>query len=497
MRNFIQIVEAAGSLTGKAYHGTAYIFDRFEHEYLGSVTDSSDARVGVWLTDDYERARDAAIEAKNVSEDDLASVHIRQVSYNLRNPLYVDDIRDYDPEDVAEMAEEAKAQGHDGIVFEQGEGTERDILILDIAHLRFADKPVWKGWTTEFEPITESELSPSFWNWFGNSAVVDDAGDPMVVYHGGKSWRVAPGTTWFTDDPHVADGYADQGFDDPEIKPCYLRIIRPLDLRDESVVHDLFPDNDWIAHHGVGVALKYSRDLIRLAIDHAESYGYDGVIHPDSDVTNKGSHTSYVIFSPNQVKAAKFQGWEKEVIYGDHNQFDDGNKGTYSDSQDITESAPRTLYHGTLKEYLPSIMKNWLVPEVGDFVSDFYDPSGDEGYDPEVDSLEPLVFGAAKADLKRCHSAISWRLRGKNISPTPENIIRYGAIVVMKDHEEKFIHAAQNGVYNGEHPRQVEPGDFYSHEEVEPSHVLVNGKLRDLFRRAKIDGFVSMIPPIR
>lgn len=182
----------------------------------------------------------------------------------------------------------------------------------------------------------------AFENWFAGSKVVDEHGAPLVVYHGGSSWRVAPGVTWFTDDPAVADGYADQGYGDPEIKACYLRIEKPLDLRDARHIELAFPDGfaEYVhpayADRDAVFALRTSREAIRHAIDYAQQHGYDGVIHPDTNVQNRGHHTAYVIFSPNQVKAAEFQGWEDDLIYGDHARHG-GKAGFSRDSDDIME----------------------------------------------------------------------------------------------------------------------------------------------------------------
>jgi hypothetical protein len=161
----------------------------------------------------------------------------------------------------------------------------------------------------------------------------------------------------------------------------------------------------------------------------------------------------------------------------------------------LSESAPRTLYHGTLKDNIPSISANGLTPVVGDFVSNFYDPSGEEGYDAERDALEPLVFAAGKKDLQRCVNAIRHRLQAQGIRPTPDNIIEHGAIVVIRDEHDMFDHRPHDDQYGVEDPH-VEPGDYYAYEDVEPSFIVTGAKLRDLLRRSRIAGFYSL-PPTR
>lgn len=167
---------------------------------------------------------------------------------------------------------------------------------------------------------------------------------------------------------------------------------------------------------------------------------------------------------------------------------------------DLFESAPRTLYHGTLKEYLPEIERHGLNPTVGDFVLNFYDPSGDEGYDPEYDSLEPLLFAAAKGDLQRCVNAIVHRLRAKGLRGTCKEVIEHGAIIVIRDEDDQFYHRDHDPDYRGlaqDHPVQVEPGDYYAMEEAVPAYIVTGKRLRDLLRRERIDGYFSPPPPQR
>ncbi len=163
----------------------------------------------------------------------------------------------------------------------------------------------------------------------------------------------------------------------------------------------------------------------------------------------------------------------------------------------LFESSPRTLYHGTLKEYLPHIKSHGLQPTVGDFVSNFYDPSDDEGYDPEQDSLEPLVFAASKYDLIKCINAIIFRLKGKGLRGTPDEIIKYGAILVIKDVNNNFIHRPIEdfGNWYDEHPRAVEPNDFYSDHITEPFIIYQDSKLKNLLRRNGFDAWMGKLHP--
>ena len=186
------------------------------------------------------------------------------------------------------------------------------------------------------------KLPASFWIWFGDSVVVDDNGDPLRVYHGGKKWDVArDGALWFTEDYVVSDGYSDQWHpNENELKCCYIRIERPLDMRDEQVMEYVFD------HVPNDEQIRYNREYVQIAIDYAKAYGYDGVIHPDSDVRNRGDHLSYVVFSPKQVKAAEFGGWEKESVYT--NMATHKNNGNYDRDKDSINEAKQPVADFTL-----------------------------------------------------------------------------------------------------------------------------------------------------
>ena len=84
---------------------------------------------------------------------------------------------------------------------------------------------------TMYEFLTESNLNDNFWNWFGESKVVDSKGNPLVVYHGStatfdefdpegreNAWdaEYPEGTIFFTDDLSRAKLYGEI------IYPVYL-----------------------------------------------------------------------------------------------------------------------------------------------------------------------------------------------------------------------------------------------------------------------------------
>lgn len=136
-----KVVDADGNPL-VVYHGTAIdgstmftpagqlparAFDRFDPEMLGSVTDASDARAGFWFSAGRDRADAAAADAK---ADRGGSSYVYEVYLSIENPLVLEDVRDYTPQEVADIAADAKAEGRDGIIFSIGEMGEADYLVF-------------------------------------------------------------------------------------------------------------------------------------------------------------------------------------------------------------------------------------------------------------------------------------------------------------------------------------------------------------------------------
>lgn len=142
----------------------------------------------------------------------------------------------------------------------------------------------------------------------------------------------------------------------------------------------------------------------------------------------------------------------------------------------------RTLYHGTTLESAQSAMEHGLWPSIGEFVQWAY---GEE----EEDALPELVFAADKSSLNKVFSAITFqvqhKLRGKSrfegASPiSPEEFLQHGAILVIREGGDQMVQSEHGYDYPS-----VEPMDWYSHEDVEPSFILTGSKLRDFMRRNK------------
>jgi hypothetical protein len=145
----------------------------------------------------------------------------------------------------------------------------------------------------------------------------------------------------------------------------------------------------------------------------------------------------------------------------------------------ITESTPKTLYHGTIKKNLPSIMKYGVEPRVGDFTRDAYWEYKDAGIE-----LPRLLFAADKRGLRKCISAIIGAMKSSGIQITPENFYEHAVIVVFKQGEEYFDYRSDDDLEN-EYPT-VEPEDYYRKYNWVPDYYLTGKKLLTFLRKNKV-----------
>jgi hypothetical protein len=180
--------------------------------------------------------------------------------------------------------------------------------------------------------------SPEFRRWFGASKVVDEAGQPLVVYHGSRTagfdiFRTRGGgrALFFTDDREVADSYAwdidDAGklmaqTPDPtwwgsgKVYHVYLRIENPLEVNADGSDWETIPVSAVRADQRTNVldesGWNPGENPSMSTDDYAEiarKLGYDGVVFKNLVDTGEPLHvykpsTVYAVFSPTQIKSA-------------------------------------------------------------------------------------------------------------------------------------------------------------------------------------------------
>lgn len=157
--------------------------------------------------------------------------------------------------------------------------------------------------------------NPNFWKWFGNSKVVDDQGNPLVVYHGtDQDFSI------FKDDVEVVndEGYMGIGFYfhiNPKDASQYA--LMAADFHDDDGKPTFYnPDTDeeepygsqnvqavflsvqrpYILHPNDDGTYGMERDEVIVWTQKLKRRGYDGVANNDL--------SEWCVFYPTQIKSA-------------------------------------------------------------------------------------------------------------------------------------------------------------------------------------------------
>lgn len=151
------------------------------------------------------------------------------------------------------------------------------------------------GRQTRAAMISPEERDANFRKWFGDSKVVDEAGNPLTVYHGTREkfdafdterhgrMAAAGQGAYFTDDIRLAAPYARGGDEPGVIKQVHLSLKNPYPL----------PKAEWDQARSRASAQALTEDL--------KAKGYDGVVVDHGEFTGG---KEYVAFDPIQIKSA-------------------------------------------------------------------------------------------------------------------------------------------------------------------------------------------------
>jgi len=207
--------------------------------------------------------------------------------------------------------------GFDG--FYVNEGNVKNIAVFDPRQIKSATSdPAFAGLLEPEAAATSKKTALS------DTKVVDDSGNPMVMYHGtqrapmgidefrsesGYAGQETAGISWFTSSPESASGYANwvEGAGNPTVYPVYLSIKNPASIDDylkavdeinKSVKGRNFVDND----PEIGM---YDKRVVEKLKDK----GFDGVSWTDAEYTGQtgfptDKDVTALPFSSKQIKSA-------------------------------------------------------------------------------------------------------------------------------------------------------------------------------------------------
>ena len=187
--------------------------------------------------------------------------------------------------------------------------------------------------------------SEAFKDWFGDwehdpenaSKVLDENGEPLVVYHGtstggftifntyGSNFGLFGQGSYFTDDREVAESYTDKGKGDKkQVYGVFLNIRHPLDMNSHNIAEDwkeALPDDISVeigedstnesVYKSVLEFFEYNEypksEAQEILYDLPVALGYDGVTHIGGgryNKTNDTRHQVWIAMEPTQIKSA-------------------------------------------------------------------------------------------------------------------------------------------------------------------------------------------------
>ena len=155
-----------------------------------------------------------------------------------------------------------------------------------------------------FSRDRQAPNTPEFKKWFGDSKVIDENGEPLMVYTGTskdvdfKAFKIPKNGAWFTDDPSTASAYALEN-DSMDIKTEDYRTftkvntasrVMPVYLRIEKMYTPTYDEMTALIR-----ASNYKREQGNL-FDRVRREGFDGV--------DMGNGVYVVIGDATQIKSA-------------------------------------------------------------------------------------------------------------------------------------------------------------------------------------------------
>ena len=259
--------------------------------------------------------------------------------------------------------------------------------------------------------------NPNFKEWFGDSKVVDENGNPLVVYHGtsndfkvfdkdkiGDNYIYSGNKgIFFTQKERTAKNYAElhsnknlNGNNKGYVISSYLRIENPLYRQTNS---DFYRPADRFDIDG--------DDLVREAFEN----GYDGII-----VKGTNNDDLYVVFEPNQIKSATDNDGEYSLtndnitmqMGGSTDDFDrtDFYKGYYerlSPSNFVVEKENEKITINMNDRYksggriFPQAVMHDGIDEVDAIANGMFEKGGETNFNPDGKIKDKIVHASGDA----------------------------------------------------------------------------------------------------
>jgi len=306
--------------------------------------------------------------------------------------------------------------------------------------------------------------TPEFKKWFNDSKVVDENGDPLVVYHGTTASNSIGGVLDFSDfrpfshfgtvnaaNERIDPDLYKMGIKSPRILPVYLSIKNPIRIEDSAAGHtiedlaievenlDILPlDENGTSR--IDYVLEPSDDAEkagRLA-DEMLKAGYDGFVY-ENLVEDAGS-TSYIVVDPSQVKSqfnkGTFDPYETNILF-------QGPKGFITRIGKDGESIPLDVDAGTvLIKMLEGADESTFMHESAHFF------------------LDVVMRQVAKSDIADDRIRGDWKKTLDYLGVKTNDFDSIFDVKFTRKQQEKFAESFEAYLYEGKAPSSELRGTF-------------------------------------
>lgn len=286
----------------------------------GSGATSEDRGLPGYATEDVALSFGRSTVKNEVEEEDFDFDEIGKFTdayLSLQNPKRVaDQGTNWDA-----AIEQAKQEGYDGIVYtnQYEDKGSTSYIAFEPTQIKSAT-----GNRGTYDPeladiraqsdVAATTSTPAFKRWFRNSKLVDENGNPRVLYHatpedftefkaGGLDPDVSGHAIWLgtskTHQPAMHNIYGKGGFKTgTNVMPVYARVERPLVLDTKEML-------DWAADTFANGNRDFPLMMRKEWADEVTRDGeYDGIIF-DGEALGLGPHgTEIIVFDPKQIKSA-------------------------------------------------------------------------------------------------------------------------------------------------------------------------------------------------
>jgi len=321
---------------------------------------------------------------------------------------------------------------------------EYELRVLSGSPIKLLDITLGDGTVIPIKNTLTASItdSPEFKAWFGDSKVVDEDGNPLVVYHGthesfsefkpsfksGVDSEPTQQQLFFTPNPEFAGGYAyAKG---ANIYPVYLKVEKLFDKVDEDSNelvsfrnylinnYDFSEDDAYNFSDAIAIG-NYDARESKQFVSWLQENGYDGYTVKEAP----GQSTwGYAVFSPNQIKSA----------IGNTGKFDPEDADIRASLNTIKKAFDQDGYAYNTPSGIFNDVRDKFLGNLGDNY-DYYDPDSYKGFY----NTSPLMVKRLQDMMNIGPGEINESPEGDTLSEKSDEADDYGSVPVSDELDGK------------------------------------------------------------